>query len=193
MRKTRQNRTTFCAALFAGIVLLAVSAFVAAADNGPRIPVVSVRKDANGITLKMNPGVLKLQVFSSDMIRVWYAPGDTLPASKSLAVIGKPTQAAWRMVETSTEVRLTTAEVEAQVNRRSGAISFFDRMESRSWLNRRRAANCSPRIELVIWTLCEASKRSFCRRMRRSTGCGPTSAGLHELSRIECEIAAGES
>jgi hypothetical protein len=72
----------------------------------------------------MNPGVLKLQVFSSDMIRVWYAPGDTLPASKSLAV-GKPTQAAWRIVETSTEVRLTTAELEARANRASGAISLF--------------------------------------------------------------------
>src|ERR1043165_8916731 len=126
MRKPTQNLTTHCFALFAGIVLLAASALAAAADNGLRIPVISVRKDADGITLKMNPGVLKLQVFSSDMIRVWYAPGDTMPASKSLAVIGKPTQAAWRIVETSTEVRLTTAELEARVNRASGAISFFD-------------------------------------------------------------------
>src|SRR5919108_4859059 len=127
MRKATQNRTTHFVALFAGIVLLAVSALAAAADNDLRIPVVSVRKDADGITLKMNRGVLKLQVFSSDMIRVWYAPGDTMPASKSLAVIGKPTQAAWRMVETSTEVRLTTAELEARVNRARGAISFFDK------------------------------------------------------------------
>ena len=126
MRKPRQNGTHFVA-LFVGIVLLAVSALTAAADNDQRIPVVSIRKDADGITLKMNPGVLKLQVFSSDVIRVWYAPGDTLPASKSLAVISKPTPAAWRMVETSTEVCLTTAELEARVNRASGVISFFDK------------------------------------------------------------------
>src|SRR6185369_16761098 len=113
--------------LIAGIVLLAVSALAAADNDGQRIPVVSVRKDADGITLKMNPGVLKLQVFSSDIIRVWYAPGDTMPASKSFAVIGKPTPVAWRMVETSTEVRLTTSELEARVNRTSGAISFFDK------------------------------------------------------------------
>ena len=99
MRKPTQNLTTHCFALFAGVVLLAASALVAAADNGLRIPVLSVRKDADGITLKMNPGVLKLQVFSSDILRVWYALGDTMPASKSLAVIGKPIQAAWRMVE----------------------------------------------------------------------------------------------
>ena len=98
MRKPTQNRTTHSFALSAGIVLLAASAFAAAPDNGLRIPVVSVRKDADGITLRMNPGVLKLQVFSSDTIRVLYATGDTMPASKSLAVIGKPTQAAWRMV-----------------------------------------------------------------------------------------------
>src|ERR1051325_10100072 len=115
MRKPIQNRTTHVAALFASIVLLGVSALPAAADNGLRIPVVSVRKDADGITLKMNPGVLKLQVFSSDVLRVWYALGDTMPASKSFAVIGKPTQIAWRMAETSTEVRLTTAELEARV------------------------------------------------------------------------------
>ena len=70
MRKPKQNRTTHFVALFAGIVLLAAYALAAAADNGLRIPVVSVRKDPDGITLKMNPGVLKLQVSSSDMIRV---------------------------------------------------------------------------------------------------------------------------
>src|ERR1044072_3299529 len=127
MKKPTQNRNTHSFALFAGMFLLAASALPAAADNGLRIPVISVRKDADGITLKMNPGVLKLQVFSSNMIRVWYAPGDTMLASKSLAVIGKPTQAAWHIVETSTEVRLTTAELEARVNRSSGAISFFNK------------------------------------------------------------------
>src|SRR4030095_2308819 len=127
MRKPTQNRSTHSFALFAGIVLLAASALAAAADNDLRILVVSVRKDPDGITLKMNPGALKLQVFSSDIIRVWYAPGDTMPASTSLAVIGKPTQAAWRIAATSTELRLTTAGREVRVTRASGAISFFDK------------------------------------------------------------------
>ena len=127
MTQPTQTRITHFVALFAGVVLLAVCALAAAAENGLRIPIISVRKDADGITLKMNPGVLKLQVFSSDMIRIRYALGDTMPASKSMAVIGKPTQVAWRMVETSTEVHLTTAELEARVNRASGAISFFNK------------------------------------------------------------------
>lgn len=74
MRKPTQNRTTHFVAVFVGIVLLGVSTLASAAGNGVRIPVVSVRKDADGISLKMNPGVLKLQVFSSDIIRVRYAP-----------------------------------------------------------------------------------------------------------------------
>jgi alpha-D-xyloside xylohydrolase len=126
-KPTQQNRINCSFALLAGIVIFAISALLVAAQAGRRIPVVSVRKGADGITLKMNPGMLKLQVFSSDVIRVWYAPGDTLPATKSLAVIGKPTQVAWRVAETSTEVRLITAELEARVNRASGAISFFDK------------------------------------------------------------------
>ena len=64
MRKPKQNRTTHFVALFPAIVLLAMSALAAAGDNGLRIPVVSVRKDAEGITLKMNPGAKPLKTAS---------------------------------------------------------------------------------------------------------------------------------
>src|SRR5690349_4286335 len=121
MRKPGQNGTHFVA-LFVGIVLLAVSALTAAADNDQRITVVSIRKDADGITLKINPGVLKLEVCFCEVIRVGYASGGTVPASESVAVIGNPTPAAWRMVETSSGVCITTAELGARVNRASGVI-----------------------------------------------------------------------
>jgi alpha-D-xyloside xylohydrolase len=99
----------------------------ASAANTTRIPVVSVHKDADGITLKMNPGVLKLQVFSPDVIRVLYMQGDSLPPDKSLAVIGKPGRARWKVSETAEEVRLRTGEIEVRVNRASGAVRFFDK------------------------------------------------------------------
>ena len=36
------------------------------------VPVASVRKDSDGITLPMNPGVLRLEVYSPRIIRVTY-------------------------------------------------------------------------------------------------------------------------
>ena len=108
-------------------IICTISALAAAADNVQRIRVVSVHRDPDGLTLKMNPGVLKLQVFSADVIRVTYAPGDTLPTAASLAVIGKPARVNWRLTQTSADVILSTAEIEARVNRASGALTFFDK------------------------------------------------------------------
>jgi len=88
---------------------------------------MSVHKDSDGVTLKMNPGVLKLQVFSPDVIRIVYAAGDALPSKTSLAVIGKPGQVAWKLADTKSAVRLLTSEVEVRVDRATGAVVFFDK------------------------------------------------------------------
>jgi len=96
-----------------------------AAKAGP-IPVVAVQKDADGVTLKMKPGTLKLEVFSSRIIRVVYAPGTTLPRDKSLAVIVKPRTINWKISESDQEVRLSTDELEVRVARATGAVGFYD-------------------------------------------------------------------
>jgi len=100
---------------------------LAGADTGRAIPVVFIRKNAHGITLKMNPGILKLQVFSPDVIRVMYVAGDTLPPSNSLAVIGKSGQVAWKLAESKYSINLLTSEIEVHVDRATGAVAFFDK------------------------------------------------------------------
>jgi alpha-D-xyloside xylohydrolase len=87
---------------------------------------VSVKKDSAGVTMQMNPGVLRLEVFSPGIIRVTYAAHDKLPELKSLAVIGKPERPKWKVRDTKTEFILRTAEIEARVNRATGAIAFHD-------------------------------------------------------------------
>lgn len=90
--------------------------------------ITSVHRDADGITLKLKPGTLKLQVFSPRVIRVVYSVEDKLPQTKSLAVIVAPAaRVNWRVIETADEVRLRTDEIEARVNRGSGAVGFFDK------------------------------------------------------------------
>ncbi len=104
-----------------------VNVLPASAANPLPTPVASMHRDSDGITLKMGPGILKLQVFSPDVVRVVYAPGDSLPTIGSLAVIAKPSPVRWNVSESADEIRLRTDEIEVRVNRASGAIGFFDK------------------------------------------------------------------
>src|SRR5690348_974704 len=107
--------------IFATIVLAILHA------NAAPLPVSSFSRDAHGVTLKMNPGVLRLEVFSPRVIRVTYVPGEKLPANRSLCVIEKPGRAPWKVLETKDDVALSTDELEARVNRATGAVSFYDK------------------------------------------------------------------
>jgi alpha-D-xyloside xylohydrolase len=105
---------------------LVLSGLAAWTAQAAPIPVASVHQDADGVTLKMTPGILKLQVFSPGIIRVVYAPGDSLPTSNSLAVIAKPARVPWKLDERADEVRLNTDALEVRVNRATGAVGFYD-------------------------------------------------------------------
>lgn len=91
------------------------------------ISVAAVQKNAAGITLQMNPGVLRLEVYSSRIIRVTYSAQERLPAANSLAVIAKPAHIKLRLSDTNGEIILRTDDIQAHVNRATGAISFFDK------------------------------------------------------------------
>ena len=71
-------------------------------------------------------GTLRLQVWSDKIIRVTFAPGEKLPEKKSFSVIGKPVKTKWRLNETLDEVILETSAVRVQVDKKTGAIGFFD-------------------------------------------------------------------
>jgi alpha-D-xyloside xylohydrolase len=91
------------------------------------VAVLSVHKNSDGVTLQMKPGVLRLEVFSPRIIRVTYGLENSLPPDKSLAVIGKPERANWKLAESADEISLRTDEIETRINRASGAIEFFDK------------------------------------------------------------------
>ena len=109
-----------CLILAAGCLLLL------AAEAEP-IPVLAVHKDAEGVTLKMNPGTLKLEVFAPDIIQVEYSLGEKLPPEESLAVLAKPGSTEWKLSETDLNVQLRTDELEVRVDRTTGAVGFYNR------------------------------------------------------------------
>ena len=108
-------------------VLICAVCGLAAQAFATIINVTAVRKDANGVTLQMNPGVLRLEVFSPRIIRVTYTPQAAVPDSTSLAVIAKPQRTKWDWREKKDEIILRTDEIQARVNRATGAVSFFDK------------------------------------------------------------------
>lgn len=91
------------------------------------IDVAGVRKKSDGILLQMNPGMMRLEVYSPRVIRVTYTAQNELPKSSSLAVITKPQRTKWNWRETKDEVILSTDEIQARVKRATGSVSFFDK------------------------------------------------------------------
>ena len=109
------------------LLLLLMPIVCLAVSTAAPVAVSSVHKNSDGVTLQMKPGVLRLEVFSPRVIRVTYGFENSMPPDKSLAVTGKPERARWKLVESADEISLRTDEIEARVNRASGAIEFFDK------------------------------------------------------------------
>jgi alpha-D-xyloside xylohydrolase len=89
--------------------------------------VSSVHQDSNGVTLRLNSGTLRLEVYSPRIIRVTYGLKNPLPLDHSLAVIGKPGRTRWKLAESADEISLRTDDIEARVNRTTGAVGFYDK------------------------------------------------------------------
>ena len=100
------------------------------ADNIPAsaamAPVTTVQKQADGVLLNTGTNVLRLQVWSDRIIRVTFAPGVDLPKTKSFSVIAKPAMVKWKSSETPDAVLVETAAIRARVDKKTGAVGFFD-------------------------------------------------------------------
>ncbi len=98
---------------------------VTVTQSSPPIPVVSWQTNSDGLTFQMSPGTLKLQVFSPRVVRVAYSLSNSVPTN-SLAVIAASTNSGWSVSSSASEVWITTAALQARVNRATGGVSFHD-------------------------------------------------------------------
>ena len=89
------------------------------------IPVMSWQTKTDGVTFQMNPGTLRLQVFSAGVIRVAYSVTNSIPTN-SLAVIASSTNSGWNLTPTANAVWLTTAQLQVSVSLATGAVGFYD-------------------------------------------------------------------
>jgi hypothetical protein len=71
------------------IILCMLASHIALPSVSPA-SVMSIHRNSDGVTLWLNPGILKLRVFSTRTIEVIYSSGDSLLDAKILAVISPP-------------------------------------------------------------------------------------------------------
>ena len=115
-RKRRQWLAIF------GFIVASVTALTAAS-----IPVQSYREDADGVTLTMSPGKMKLTVCSDSIVRVMYSPNAALPVGQDFAVTNHSwPRTSFKVVDANGKVTVTTRKLKIAVAKPSGAVAFYD-------------------------------------------------------------------
>ena len=100
---------------------------IAAIAGAAPTPVTNVQKQADGVLFVTQGGLLRVQVWSDDVIRITRANVGELPPLKSLSVIGKPEAAVkWTMREADDAVFVETPALHVKVDRKIGTVGFFD-------------------------------------------------------------------
>jgi alpha-glucosidase (family GH31 glycosyl hydrolase) len=110
----------------ARLPFLLAPAMLLCALSQPCAASTRVTKDTDGVTIQVQPGILRLQVWGDRILRFTCSPGDHLPARASFAVLGKPAVVKWELTETPEVVILQTPAMQARVDRKSGAVVFCD-------------------------------------------------------------------
>lgn len=109
-------------ALGACSLFLAVGPVHAAAN-----PVLQAAQTPAGLTLKLRDGVLRLEVWDDNTVRVRYAKGESAFAGQSsLAVTAQPGKVSWKHASTADAEVLRTPRLSVSVDRKTGAVSFLN-------------------------------------------------------------------
>ena len=99
----------------------------AGAQWNPLNPVADMRKQADGIVLKMEHGTLRITACSDSIVRVTYAPGDTIPDAPEYAITKKDWPAAhWWLLADAQDYKVSTPLVSITVAKKNGTILFAD-------------------------------------------------------------------
>lgn len=89
--------------------------------------VVSIKKDADGVTFTLDKGVLKVKVCSENIVEVKYTTLQSFKAKTSLVINNEwKTAAKFSVSENKEEIIISTASLKIWVNRGNNAIKFTD-------------------------------------------------------------------
>ena len=113
------------------ISLLALAS-TAAAQWNPLNPVRSEEKQPDGVLLRMQTGLLRLQVCSASIVRILYTPTSSFPKLEHYAVIKTSWPATQFSVDSAgKDVTLGTSQLKVTVTRKDGTIVFRDSRDNK--------------------------------------------------------------
>src|SRR3989442_11811625 len=81
--------------------------------------VAPIKKQADGVLVPLPSGVLRLQVWSDNVIRVTFAPGKSLPTNQSWSVIGAPAKTKWALTQTPETVTVETRTIRSRADKQT--------------------------------------------------------------------------
>ena len=110
-------------AIFSVSMLMGSLAIISAANAS----VVSFTKDADGVTVVLDRGVMKVKVCKDDIIEVKYTALAAFPSKTSFVVSNSwKTQPEFNVAETPDKILMTTNKLKIEVNKLTNAVTYFD-------------------------------------------------------------------
>jgi alpha-D-xyloside xylohydrolase len=95
--------------------------------NNAKATVISYAKTAEGVTFKLDKGVMKIKIFSADIIEVKYTLMESVPDKQSLVVNNDwKTSGKFNVTEDAKEVVITTDKMKVKINKATNAIKYTD-------------------------------------------------------------------
>jgi alpha-D-xyloside xylohydrolase len=122
-----QTITLHRMASIVGLVLCFAFPCCSNAQWNPLNPVNDVKRDANGVTLTMHEGTLRIQLASESIVRVTYSATSAFPDSSQFMITKtswSPVQ--WDMQSSDKDITLSTARLKVTITRVNGTILFSD-------------------------------------------------------------------
>jgi alpha-D-xyloside xylohydrolase len=90
-------------------------------------PVASYVKSPNSVVFQLRTGVLRLQIWSDEIIRATLSPTSTISDQVLPVIIGKqPKAVPYQITESAGSLSISTGKVTVVVNKGSGALQFLD-------------------------------------------------------------------
>jgi alpha-D-xyloside xylohydrolase len=88
--------------------------------------VTAARELPGGAQFTVDGGLLRIQFWSPDTVRITYATGAVLPALKSLSVVSSPVPVRPARQQDAQAYTLATPRLKVRIDKWSGAVSFLD-------------------------------------------------------------------
>jgi alpha-D-xyloside xylohydrolase len=122
-----QTITLHRMASIVGLLLCVALPCCSNAQWNPLNPVNDVKRDANGVTLTMHAGTLRIQVASESIVRVTYSATSAFPDSPQFMITKTSwPPAQWDLQSSDKDITLSTARMKVTITRANGTILFSD-------------------------------------------------------------------